>query len=262
MISMFNIEELKRNLVNKFGTEPTITYYYYLYNVVNYAGEKVVRESFDSLKKQGNEVILGCYMPKDNTEDLAKEYGFRFIPVEEDSRNKFPESKIRNKIIVESKSNFLVPVNVNVVYYKKLTKIITRWLESNNVTRNVLNIRYKFQEPDGSVGLRNYGFSYVFYKPYLLHARGYDEKTSYAAGSQVYGVKLLKDIFNLRTKVFNSDMFHVNHNHRKIPMYRQFFPNKTEKDLKRHARNLTNYLITELKKDYNKNRWAVSNSYW
>ncbi|GAF70200.1 unnamed protein product, partial [marine sediment metagenome] len=72
----------KREIVEKYGIEPTICYYYYLWNAVDYVGEKTVRESFESMRGQGDEIIVGDYSSTDGTPEIAKEYGFKVINVE------------------------------------------------------------------------------------------------------------------------------------------------------------------------------------
>jgi hypothetical protein len=257
-----NINRRKKKIIDKYGLNPTICYYYYLWNVVDYCGEERVRQSFESLHNQGNEVILGCYLPTDKTKEIAKEYGFKVIEVEEDPRSKFPESKIRNKVILESKSNFLVPVNINVEYSKRLTGVIKSWIKDNDITKTALKIKYNFESSDGVIGRKGYGFSYVFYRPYLLYVRGYDERTSYAAGSQKYGVRLLQDIYKLRTSNYNSSMYHKYHNDVKLPMMHKIFPNHDLVRLKRTRGQVVNTLINNLNTNFPRNIANVKNSYW
>lgn len=257
-----DINRIKKKLLQKYGREQSICFYYYLYNVVDYCGEKKVRKSFKSIKGQGDEVILGCYLPTDKTEALAKEYGFKVVKIEKDNRNNFPESKIRNKIIINTKCNFVVSLNINVVYEKGFDKTIKKWLSKNDVRSFALKIRYKFESANGSIGRRAYGFSYVFYRPYLLYARGYDERTSYAAGSQKYGVSLLQNIYKLRTKIYNSEMYHSYHNDVKIPMLRKFFPNVSIMQLRRNRNNVVSSIINSIAKNFERGVRSVKNSYW
>ena len=254
--------KLKNELIKKNGIIPSICYYYYLLNVVDYAGEDIVRESFSSLANQDAEVIVACYRPTDNTKKLCEEFGFKYLYVEDEPNISFAESKMRNKVIATTKANFVIPVNINVKYCEDLTEGIKSWIKRNDIKRHALCIRYKFQEPDGSIKDRMYGFSYVFYRPYLIHARGYDERTYYAAGSQRYGARLIKDIFELRPKVYVSNMFHKYHNNRKLVKFRLMYPDKTTQQLKRQAKRIVAKMIPELKADYFKNRHLVKNSYW
>lgn len=261
---IMNIERQKNNLAKAYGTKPTICYYYYLWNVVDYCGEKRVRESFESIKGQGNEVIIGNYNPKDKTKKIAKEYGFKVVDVIKDKNYLFHESKIRNKVIFESKSNFLVPLNINVEYPKDLTRFIRRWLSDNDITKNALKLRYKFQMSNGKIRQKPYGFSYVFYRPYLINARGYNERTSYAAGSQLYGVMLLTDVYKLNTKTYDLGMIHKYHNNIKLPMMRKIFSNNNFSliRLRRNRRNLVNFLMNNLKRNFKNGVRKTKNSYW
>lgn len=255
------IEGLKRKIVKKYGKEPTITYYYYLWNVVDYCGEKRVRESFDSIKGQGDEVIIGDYNSTDNTKELCKEYGFKFINIEKDENCVFPESKIRNKVIINSSSNFLVPLNINVTYPKKMTNFIREWIENNSIIRRMLKLRYMFQSKDGIIR-KPYGFSMVFYKPYLLRARGYDERTFYASGSQLYGVMLFKEVYKLRPSVVNLNLIHKYHNHIKIPMLHKIFGNVDHVNRRKKVRKIISTLRTNLQENFNEGIKHVENSYW
>jgi len=257
-----SIAKIKRNIIAEYKIKPTICFYYYLYNVVDYCGEEVVRKSFESISKQGDEVILGCYLPTDDTEKIGKEYGFKIVKVDEDDRNNFPESKIRNKVIINTNCNFVVPININVVYSKNIAGVIRRWLNNNYIRNKTLKISYKFQDVDGNIGRRRYGFSTVFYRPFLLRARGYDERTSYAAGSQKYGVRLFKDVYRIKTQSYNSNMVHGYHNNLKLPMLRKFFPNSTIHKLKSRRGRVVNNLINELLIDFNEGVKRVNNSYW
>lgn len=250
-----------RNIIRAYGTESTICYYYYLHNVVDYCGEERVRKSFESIKGQGNEIIVGDYCSTDDTKKIAEEYGFKVLDVEEDERFLFAESKIRNKVILESESNFIVALNINVEYPEYLTSFIKGWLRSNDIGRSFLSLRTNFEDVKGRTH-RFYGFSAVIYKPYLIEARGYNELTSYGAGSQKYGIMLLKDVFGLRANGVALGMVHKYHNHLKLPTVRKLYPNITYANLKRRTRRLVGELRLALQKDYHNEIKKVENSYW
>lgn len=252
-----NIEVIKLKLIKKYGTKPTICYYYYLWNAINYAGEEIVRKSFESIQGQGNEVIIGDYSSTDKTKQIAEEYGFRVLNIEKDPDYKFYESKIRNKVIIESNSNFLVPLNINSEYPKDLNEFIVEWIENNSINRVALKLRTLYESGD-----KYYGFSTVFYRPYLLKARGYDENTSYAMGSQQYGVMLLKNIYNLRFRAVNLDIIHKFHNHRKRPMLNIIFPNITYAQRRKNVRRMMTQLEENLQNNFEISVKKVKNSYW
>jgi len=257
-----NISKRKRKIIGKYGLKPTVCYYYYLYNVVDYCCEERVRESFESIKDQGDEVILGCYLTTDKTEEIGKEYGFKIVKVKRDYRNNFPESKIRNKIIINTNCNFVVPLNINVIYDENVDEVIKKWISESHIRNLALKIRYNFEDVDGSIGRRRYGFSHVFYRPFLLRVRGYDERTSYAAGSQKYGVRLMRDVYKLRIRSWDSNMIHKYHNDVKLPMLRKLFPNSTVAQLKAKRGRIVYSLITELIDDFVEGVKGVRNSYW
>ena len=250
------IDQIKKWIIDKYGLDQTVCYYYYLWNVVDYCGEERVRQSFESIKGQGNEIIVGDYGSTDDTKKIAKEYGFKVLSVEPTEEHMFAESKVRNKIILESKSNFLVPLNINVEYGKDIDKYIKQWLKRNSVITKALRIRT-------TIAPRNvyYGFSTVFYKPYLLYARGYDERTTYSGGSQAYGAKLLKNVFNIRVIPVDLGLIHKQHNQFKRPMMSILFPDFTYKQVRIASKSRVITLINELQLNL-KNIKNVENSYW
>lgn len=253
----------KNSLVRKHGKKPTITYYYYLWNAVDYAGEEIVRSSFKSLSKQDAEVIVASYNTRDNTKALAKKYKLRFIEVHKGKETfPFPESKIRNAVIANATNNFLVPVNINVDYHQHITSSIKKWIRENDIKRHILKIRYKMQGSDGRTRLKNYGFSCVFYKPYLLYARGYDERTVYAGGSQKYGTKLMMNVFNLKPKGVDWGLVHKYHNDRKLPKMREMFGDGDVRYLRKRRTKLVNTILSNFDKGIRVGRKKVHNSYW
>ena len=256
-----NIDQRKRRLINKYGLETTICFYYYLWNVVNYCGEKRVRQSFKSIKGQGNEVIVGLYDPKDNTEKIAKEYGFKVVIIEK-GNIAFPESKIRNRIILESKSNFLCGLNINVEYPKQLTSFIKKWIDNNDIRRSALKLRYKMGATDGSVRDKYYGFSFLFYRPYLIEARGYDERTAYALGSQKYGVVLLKNFYNIRTNGQYIGLVHKSHHQFKTGVLSRMYPNVSQPIRRSNVGRLIHVLKNNFKRSFEYGVSKVKNSYW
>lgn len=250
------INQIKNKLLKKHGTEPTICYYYYLWNVVDYAGEEVVRKSFKSITGQGDEIIIGNYCCTDNTKEIAKEYGFKVVDVECSKKFEFPESKVRNAVIHNSRSNYVVALNINVEYPKNLNDIIVDWLGKNPIERRALRFRSRF--PHGQF----YGFSTVIYKPYLLEARGYDERTSYGRGSQKYGAILIKEIYNLQIHAKDIGLIHKNNNPIKLPKLSNFFPRSDHKRRWGETSILINELKKNLKTNFRKGVSEVKNSYW
>ena len=48
------MNERKQRIVEEYGKEPNIKYFYYLLNAVEYTGEENLRKSFESIKGQGD----------------------------------------------------------------------------------------------------------------------------------------------------------------------------------------------------------------
>jgi hypothetical protein len=258
---MTDIDKLKQYIIRKHGKEPTICYYYYLWNVIDYSGEDRVRESFDSVYDQGDEVIIGDYSSKDGTKKIAKEYNFKVLNIKKDENYKFAESKIRNRVIKNSKSNFIVPLNINVKYPVKMTDFITNWISNNTITKKYLKLRYKFESYDGSIN-GFYGFSSVFYKPFLYYARGYDERTEYGTGSQFYGVALMDRVYKLRVRAYYIDMIHKYHNDIKVPKLKEIFLSDDKKIRRNNTRKMIETLMSNFEESFLYGIENVQNSYW
>ena len=60
-----SIEDIKKQIVEKYNIEPTICFFYYLWNAIDYVGRANVKESFDSISGLGDEVIVGDYSYND-----------------------------------------------------------------------------------------------------------------------------------------------------------------------------------------------------
>jgi len=258
------MDEIKRDIVSTYGKKPTICYYYYLWNVIDYAGEERVRKSFDSIRGQGNEVIIGIYNSTDSTKELAEEYGFKVVEVEKGAEYiidkdlvcMFPESKIRNKVIATSQSNFLVALNINIEYPKGLNRFIANWIRKNNIVRKALRLRSKFESG------QFYGFSTVIYRPYLIEARGYDERTSYGFGSQKYGAMLLKEVYKMRIHAFDLNLIHKYNDHFKLRILNEIFKDIEHKRRREKSVELVQSIKETLQEDFYKGVNGIHNSYW
>jgi glycosyltransferase involved in cell wall biosynthesis len=179
-----------------------------LWNAIEYAGEDWVRESFESIKGQGDEIIVGDYSSDDGTPELAKEYGFKVFNVEKTEGIMFHNTKIINKVISKSKSNFLFDLDIHTTYPKNIDEIVRSWIKCNDITKKQLIITGLF---NGKIN-HNICDSMLLYKPFLLKARGFDERTSYRHGDSHYIIKLLKDVANLEFEiVFVEGMIHKDH---------------------------------------------------
>jgi len=254
------INERKKKIVKKHGTAPTITYYYYLWNLIDYIGEQRIEKSFESIRGQGDEIIVGDYSSTDTTKHVARKYGFKVVNVEKTKDVLFAESKVRNKVILEAKGNFLCALNPHVECPKNLTEIIKNWLRANDITKKVLRLPFRFYSKDGRF-LTNYGASYIIYRPYLLEARGYDERTHYAFGSASYGGNLLTDVYELSVDELYINMKHKYHDDKKFPILKKMFKidNKRRRELMWEKIHL---IISGFKEDFDKGAKEIYNSYW
>lgn len=229
----------------------SICFYYYLYNAIEYSGEDWLRESFESIKGQGDEIIVGDYGSTDGTPQLAEEYGFKVVNVEKTKGIMFHNTKIINKIIHESKSNFLVDLDIHTTYPKNFDEFIRNWLSDNDITKKQLIITGLFN------GKINYNVcnSSVLYRPYLLEVRGFDERTHYRWGDSHYIIKLLKDVFQLKFEhIYIEDMIHKDHKE----MCEKRSPKEMVAKSMRYGRDFVNRIIV----NFDKGVRNVHNSYW
>lgn len=255
-----NIEDIKKEIVEKYGTEPTICYFYYLWNAVDYVGEEMLRKSFASIKGQGDEVIVGDYGSTDKTREIAKEYGFKVISVRKTKDIIFHDSKIFNKVIAESKCNFLIDLNVNTVYPKEMDNFFKNWIENNDITEKQLAVRGLFKGPNGEPE-RKYAASCLFYRPFLYEARGVDERTYYGYGTTHYTIRLIEIVYDLKWDNQPLDFVHEYHNHIKLPRWKKVFKFGDVREGHNIAMKGANRIIKPLIENYYNGILQVKNSY-
>ena len=254
----------KQRIVKEYGTEPTICYFHYLYNAVEYTGEENLRKSFESIQGQGEEVVVGDYGSTDDTVKIAKEYGFRILNVEKTPGIGLHTSKIVNKITWKTNCTFMMDLDVHIVYPKNMNDIVVKWIKENDITKKILALRGWWINEKGELKAE-WGFvtAVLTYKPYLIEARGHDERTYMGWGCGHYYLNLMEQIYNLSyDNITLDDMIHKYHIKEKIraskevinvgDMSEMYIPNIL------FARTLTN----ELKKDFDKGVKNVKNSYW
>lgn len=238
--------------------EPTICYYYYLWNAIDCVGEDWLRESFESIKGQGDEIIVGDYSSDDGTPELAREYGFKVFNVEKTKGILFHTTKISNKVIFESKSNFIADLDIHITYPKNMDEIIRNWLNNNDITKKQLIIGGLWYK-DNRIIRKAYNICNTapIYRPYLLEARGYDERTYYGWGDSHYIVGLLKNVYKLEFDyVDTDDMVHKDHNsisrNRAKTIFNIYPSPKFNSESVRFGRSLVNKFNVK----------KVVNSYW
>ena len=254
----------KKRIVKEYGTEPTICYFYYLYNAVEYTGEEDLRKSFESIQGQGEEVVIGDYSSTDDTVKIAKEYGFKILNVEKTPSIGLHTSKIVNKISWETKCTFMMDLDVHIVYPKNMNDIVVKWIKENDITEKILALRGLWIDEKGELKAE-WGFvtAVLTYIPYLIEARGHDERTYMGWGCGHYYLNLMEQIYNLSyNNITLDDMIHRYHIKEKTRaskdvlkinnMSEMYIPNIL------FARTLTN----ELKINFDEGVKKVKNSYW
>ena len=261
-----NIENRKKQIVEKYGLEPTVCYYYYLWNAIDYVGRENVKKSFVSIRGQGDEVIVGDYSSNDGTKELAQECGLRVIDVEKTPGITFHESKINNKTIHNSKSNFMVDLDIHTVYPKNLTDIIRENIKTKDITKKQLVLRGLYNDGNGR---RRVEFAHcssgIIYKPYLLEVRGFDERTYYGCGTTYYILGIIEDIYKLEMdNIYVNDIVHRYHMQQKIRTWDEKFNitihNTHEKD--KWSKHLANSCLQSLRSNFEEGIKNVQNSYW
>ncbi len=266
MIKMLDIENRKKQIVEKYGLEPTVTFFYYLWNAIDYVGRANVKESFESISGLGDEVIVGDYSSNDGTKELAEECGLKVISVEKTPGITFHESKIINKAIYNSKSNFVVDLDCHTVYPKNLTEIIKKNLLRKDITKDQLVLRGLYRGYNGRERIEfSHCSSCILYKPYLLEVGGLDERTYYGFGTTFYMLGILEDIYKLEmNNIYVGNMVHRFHMHLKIPRWANIFDitidNTLENDM--FSRFQATNCLKPLIQNFENGRKTVKNSYW
>jgi hypothetical protein len=252
-----SIEKIKLETAKKYGHKPTINYYYYSLNIVAYVGEEQVRKSFDSVKKYGKNVIVCDYSSIDNIKEIVEEYGFTFLTVEKTPEIFFHETKLGNKVIKEAKNNWLCYMNFWITYPDNLEDIILNWIKNNNGRKYCLKMTGYGTSPNGKIG-KTHGITHsqahVIYRPFLLEARGFDERTSYHAGARNYAIGLLTRVYRLKIVELFVEFVHALHqntNWSKVPLKQQ-----------KYGLKMAEERIQKLSRNFSQEVKNVKNSYW
>ena len=254
----------KQRIVKEYGTEPTICYFYYLLNAVEYAGEENLRKSFESIVGQGNEVIVGDYSSTDDTVKIAKEYGFKVVSIKKTPGIGFHTSKVVNKITQETNCTFIMDLDVHIEYPKNLNDIVVKWIRENDITKKILAVRGWWIDEKGKLK-EEWGFCTIVltYIPYLLEARGHDEKTYMGWGCGMYYLFLMEEIYNLTyDNIILDDMIHKYHIDEKIRASKEVLKVGDMSEMYIPNIQFARSLITELKIDFDEGVKNVKNSYW
>ncbi|MEE9439558.1 MAG: sulfotransferase domain-containing protein [Saprospiraceae bacterium] len=238
-------------------TNEGVTYVYPTINMIKQRGEQWVRDSFESLKGQSDDIIVVDYSSSDNIEEIAKEYGFRFFNIEKTPGFYFHMSKMFNKAVIESKYDYFVRVTPDCVYPKGLTKRILKFYKGRDPNKFILCFEYTNTVP---ITRKRRGRSLAYYKPLLIKARGWDERTSYFMKEHVYGQQLMYKVFKLKLQNSSIKLLHREHPKKTtdVKVQNEIFPPDLVKQANRVFKNFLPKLATNI------DRYVVNvqNSYW
>lgn len=260
-----NIEERKKKIVEKYGLEPTITFFYYVWNAIDYVGEANVRESFESISGSKDEVVVGDYSSDDGTKELAEECGLKVITVEKTPGITFHESKINNKVIHNSKNNFIVDLDVHTVYPKNISDIVIKNILERDITKKQLVLRGLYCEGNRKRVEFAHCSSGIIYKPYLLEARGFDERTYYGHGTTYYILGIIEEIYKLEMhNIYVDTMVHRYHMGHKVRRWASTFDITAKNTHYRdsQSKHIANVCLQPLKANFDNGKKEVVNSYW
>jgi len=254
----------KQRIVKEYGTEPNICYFYYLFNAVEYTGEENLRKSFESVKNLGVKVIVGDYESTDDTVKIAKEYGFKIVSIKKTEGIGFHISKLVNKITQEADCTFMMDLDVHMEYPKNTNDIVVKWIKENDVTKNMLILRGWWIDKNGEYK-KEWGFcsAVLSYVPYLLEARGHDERTYFGWGCAMYYIFLMEEVYNLETyDLVLHNMLHMYHINEKTKAAKEVI--KVGDMSETYIPNIVfaRSLVKELKINFDEGVKKVYNSYW
>lgn len=251
----------KAQVFRKYGLAQTLEYYYVLWNAINYAGEEWVRDSFESVKHLN--VTVSDYSSDDGTPELAKEYGFKVINVPKTKGAIFNESKCQNAFLHQAKSNFTVDLSIHYNYPKVMNEFYKFWLSKNinRIGKVMLSLRAKYFTPDGRFEKYATG-PWLTYRPFLLEARGFDERCHYPWGGGPYYLRIMRIVWGLEVEEQYIGIVHKQHYKLRDGYRKKVFgipnpnynPNKTRME--------SSLLAKPIEDNFEKGIKGVVNSYW
>jgi len=193
-----------------------VSYAFIVYNMIKQTNEKWVRESFNSIKNQSDDIIVIDYSSDDNIKEITKEYGFRFIKIAKVKGLSIHGAKMWNKAIYEAKYDIFVMLTPDGIYDENLTKSILKWYKEYDYKKYFLNISFFMQTENNKLIP---GSLWVYYKPFLLKVRGLDERTymrgGLERGTHRYSLRIMYDIFDLKKFDVTANNIHRFHKPRK-----------------------------------------------
>lgn len=240
---------------NKIIITKGVSYMYFTLNIVKSCGEKWVRESFESIKDQSDDIMVVDYSSTDNIEELANEYGFRFFKVEKTPNVYFHVSKLSNKAIIESKYKYFLRLTPDCIYPPNITDEVLKFYKRNDPNKRILVFEYKNSTP---IDRPRRGRMLAYYKPHLIKVRGWDERTSYFLKEHVYAQALMYEVFKLKLHTHKQRLTHRDHKRRT----RGNIPKQVKVLGEMSDWNGYKNFIRKLTRNINRFSRQVHNSYW
>ena len=208
-----------------------VSYAFNVCDIIEQHGEKWIRETFDSIKNQSDDIIVIDYNSNDNIKEIAEEYGFRFFRIEKTNGLPYHDAKMWNKAIHEAKYDIFMMLQSDAVWDKNLTNYILKWYEEHDYKKNVLTVNLLFNQILNGKFSSQHGYIMVYYRPFLLKVRGTDERTymgeGFDRGTHRYSIRIMFEIFNLKRFHIHSNSMHRAHPPTKFKnqrSYRQYTP--------------------------------------
>jgi len=235
---------------------PQISFAFFCYDLIKQRGEDWLRESFEAMKGQSRDIMVIDYGGDDGIDKIAKEYGFRYFDTPKTKGIKYHMSKCNNLAVYKAKYNIFVRLTQDIVFPSNFAWYISSFFQQNSPQNVYLAFKFFNTKPDGSV-IGRPGWIQTFYRPYLLKARGWDERTSYFTQEDRYGRFLMSILFNCRE--YCPPYYFLAHRHHPTKN-----PNKqTKSQVDKVLGGISaKKAIQNLKSNFKKSVKHVRNSYW
>jgi len=230
-----------------------ITFSFYTFDIIKQRGIKWVKQVFDSIKGQSDDIIVVDYSSTDNIEQVVKSYGFRFFRIEKTPNVYFHMSKMTNKSIFEAKNDLFVRIPMDVIYPLNFAQLILDYYKDHDPKKITLRFLVKILDKNGRHTGRN-GTIEVCYRPFLIKGRGIDERMSYYLGEHSYYLMLAARVFKQKVVLHPKKLDHKHHGGR------HSIKEKQEKKILNHTSN--DRLIKNLQNNFDETVKEVVNSYW
>ena len=228
-----------------------VTYAYDVMNIVKLRGEKWVRDSFNSLKGQSDDIIVIDYCSTDNIKALAKEYGFRYFNIEKTPDQYYHTTKMKNKSIIEAKYDLYFGVTPDIIYHKDTTKTILDFYGKHDMNKECLILQAKKDNTEFRSPMM------VHNRNLLLKARGVDERITFYGNEHSYINNISLQIFKL-TPTYIYEPLNLWHR----PHKREYVGIGINDQKQVDCRMFSNDRIRLLSANFEQEVKDVVNSYW